>query len=193
MRRSSTPGSTSASVSSTCTASARSARAEVQEREGLQVGTAEERDVDDLVELAPLLAEHQALSPVFGGLHPEDPEEVRAEIVEDLANPEIGTLVAELGDRVVGNFVVVPIEMSSTHGRSRRPEGAALLGWAATRSDVRGDGAGLGLTEATLRWARDKGYEVMVTDWRATNLLSSRFWPRRGFRPTFYRLYRSIP
>jgi hypothetical protein len=26
-----------------------------------------------------------------------------------------------------------------------------------------------------------------------TNLLASRFWPARGFRPTFLRLYRSIP
>jgi hypothetical protein len=33
----------------------------------------------------------------------------------------------------------------------------------------------------------------MVTDWRETNLLSSRFWPARGFRPFFLRLYRSIP
>jgi hypothetical protein len=33
----------------------------------------------------------------------------------------------------------------------------------------------------------------MLTDWRVTNLLASRFWPRRGFRTTFLRLYRSIP
>jgi hypothetical protein len=26
-----------------------------------------------------------------------------------------------------------------------------------------------------------------------TNLLASRFWPRRGFRTTFLRVYRSIP
>ena len=32
----------------------------------------------------------------------------------------------------------------------------------------------------------------MVTDWRATNLLSSRFWTARGFRPTFLRLHRLI-
>jgi hypothetical protein len=26
-----------------------------------------------------------------------------------------------------------------------------------------------------------------------TNLLASRFWPKRGFRTAFLRLYRSIP
>ncbi len=41
--------------------------------------------------------------------------------------------------------------------------------------------------------ARERGYGTMVTDWRVTNLLASRFWSARGFRPTFLRLYRHIP
>jgi GNAT superfamily N-acetyltransferase len=163
------------------------------EHPGIQVGEAEDRDVDDLLELDPLLREHQALSPVFGNAPVQDPEEARAEILEDIASPEVGNLVAEVDDRVVGNFVVVPVERSSMHRGLSQPEGAALLGWAATRPEVRGTGAGLALTDASFRWARERGYEVMVTDWRATNLLSSRFWPRRGFHPTFLRLYRSIP
>jgi hypothetical protein len=36
------------------------------------------------------------------------------------------------------------------------------------------------------------GYRVAVTDWRATNLLSSRTWPRLGFRQSFLRLHRRI-
>ena len=44
-----------------------------------------------------------------------------------------------------------------------------------------------------VRFARDNGIPTMITDWRMTNLLASRFWPRRGFRETFLRLYRSIP
>ena len=159
----------------------------------LQVGDAEDRDVDDLIEIAPLIAEQHNVSPVFGYMPPDDPEELRAEILDDIAKPETGCLVAEIGDRVVGNFVVVPVERSSAHTGLGRPDGAAHLGFAATRPEVRGSGAGIALTEASFRWAREHGYEVMVTDWRATNLLSSRFWPRRGFRPTFYRLYRSVP
>ena len=62
-----------------------------------------------------------------------------------------------------------------------------------TDPEVRGSGAGLALTQASFAWAYEAGYESMVTDWRVTNLLSSRFWPRRGFRTTFLRLYRSIP
>jgi len=43
-----------------------------------------------------------------------------------------------------------------------------------------------------MAWAHAAGYATMVTDWRATNLLASRFWPAR-FEPAFLRLYRSVP
>jgi GNAT superfamily N-acetyltransferase len=158
------------------------------------VRLADERDVDVLVELSPLLVEHQARSPVFGiGLPRESPEEIRADILEDLPKPEIGDLVAERDGRIVGAFQLIPVELSSMHSGLARPQGAVLLNWAATRPDVRGAGAGIALAEASFAWARERGYETMVTDWRVTNLLASRFWPKRGFRETFFRLYRSIP
>ena len=42
-------------------------------------------------------------------------------------------------------------------------------------------------------WAHEHGYHSMTVDWRSVNLLSSRFWPRRGFRPQYLRLYRAVP
>lgn len=33
----------------------------------------------------------------------------------------------------------------------------------------------------------------ITADWRSVNLLASRFWRRRGWRPTHLRLYRAIP
>ena len=155
---------------------------------------AREDDVDALVALTPLLPDHQAASPTFAGIPmTETPEELRAELLEDLAKPEIGSLVAERDGRVVGSFELVPVEQSSVHSGLARPEGAALLGWAATDPALRGSGAGLSLMEASWAWAHERGHEVMVTDWRVTNLLSSRFWPARGFRSTVLRLYRHIP
>jgi predicted N-acetyltransferase YhbS len=158
------------------------------------VRLAEERDVDALVELSPLIREHHAHAPVFGFVRPrETAAEIRAEILEDIPKPEIGDLVVEQDGRIVGAFQIVPVELSSVHTGVARPEGAALLGWAATRPEVRGSGTGLALTQAAFAWARERGHETMVTDWRVTNLLSSRFWPARGFRETFLRLYRHIP
>ena len=62
-----------------------------------------------------------------------------------------------------------------------------------TEPGLRGSGVGLALTAHVITWAHENGYPTMTTDWRMTNLLASRYWPRRGFRETFLRLYRSIP
>ncbi|MDQ3822305.1 MAG: GNAT family N-acetyltransferase [Actinomycetota bacterium] len=158
------------------------------------VRDASEDDVAAMVELSPLLGRHQALAPVFGAPSREPTEEaIRQDIAEDLAAHDVGNLVAEIDGRVVGNFVVVPATMTSMHTGLARPENAAFLGFAITAPEARGSGAGVALTEACFAWARERGYDTMITDWRVTNLLSSRFWPRRGFRETFLRLYRSIP
>jgi GNAT superfamily N-acetyltransferase len=117
---------------------------------------------------------------------------VRADILDDFNYDNVANLVYESEGRIVGNFFVCPLEMSSAHQGLARPPEASFLGFAVTDPGVRGRGAGLALTDASFAWARGQGYEVMVTDWRETNLLSSRFWPRRGFRKTFLRLHRWI-
>ena len=158
------------------------------------VREADPRDVDAIVGLAPLLARHQELSPVFSTRLPtEDVGELRAELEAEIASDEIGVLVAEIEGRAAGLFEVAPIELSSMHRGLARPDGACYLAFAVTLPELRGSGAGLVLTDAAFAWAHAAGYATMVTDWRVTNLLSSRFWPRRGFRLSFLRLYRSIP
>jgi GNAT superfamily N-acetyltransferase len=160
--------------------------------EGVREAT--EADLEVLMQLDPLLPDHQARSPVFGRGRPQEPEEeLRQELLEGLASPHSVDLLAEVDGRVVGGFYVTTVEDSPMHAGLARPPGAAFLAWAATRPEVRGSGAGLALTQAALAWARSRGHDLIVTDWRMTNLLSARFWPARGFRTTFLRLYRSIP
>ena len=127
------------------------------------------------------------------GSPPDDPDEVRADIEQEVANPDVGLFVAEAEGRVVGSFLVCPVEMSSSIVGLCRPPGGCHLAWAATLPSVRGTGAGLALMQAADAWAHGAGYTVMTIDWRVANLLASRFWLRRGFRPTFLRLSRSIP
>jgi ribosomal protein S18 acetylase RimI-like enzyme len=149
-------------------------------------------DVDALLPLD-LLAQHQAGSPTFAQTPAPDPAEVRDELAEEIADPKAGLLVAELDGRVVGCASAAPIEYSSLHGGLARADDACILGYAATLPEVRGSGAGLALTDGVFAWAREHGYPTVAVDWRETNLLASRFWRGRGFRPTFVRLYRSIP
>ena len=66
------------------------------------------------------------------------------------------------------------------------------LAIAGTREGERGKGIGTMLTQHGLFQARSAGYHYCEADWRSTNLLSSRFWPRQGFRPAVYRLVRRV-
>ena len=147
---------------------------------------------EDINAVLPLdiLGAYQAGSPVFG---PELPPAPRAEVEEELADEDSLLLLAELDGRPVGLASAAPVSYSSLHGGLARPDDAGILGYAAVLPEARGSGAGLALTEAVYGWCRERGYATVVVDWRVTNLLSSRFWPARGFRTSFYRLYRSIP
>lgn len=93
---------------------------------------------------------------------------------------------------MVGVVTGCSVEVSSLHAGLARAPGAGFLGFAAVLPEFRGRGAGRVLGEAVLSWSRDADHPCVVTDWRMTNLLSSRAWPRLGFRPTFYRLFRAI-
>jgi GNAT superfamily N-acetyltransferase len=156
------------------------------------VREATEADIEGLVEIGPLLSRHQTQSPVFSSVPEQTANEVRTDVLDDFATEGVANLVYEAEGRIVGNFFVCPIELSSVHSGLARPPGSAFLGFAVTDPAIRGSGVGVALTDASFAWARREGYDVMTTDWRVTNLLSSRFWPRRGFRTTFLRLHRFI-
>jgi ribosomal protein S18 acetylase RimI-like enzyme len=166
---------------------------EIPEREWpANVREATEGDVDALVEIGPLLSRHQGESPVFSAMPEQTAAEVRADVLDDFATDGVVNLVYEADGRVVGDFFVCPIELSSAHRGLVGPPGAAFIGFAITDPDVRGRGVGVALTDASCAWGRERGYETMAVDWRETNLLASRFWPKRGFRKTFLRLHRWI-
>jgi ribosomal protein S18 acetylase RimI-like enzyme len=150
-------------------------------------------DVDEVVTLDLELPRHQELSPVFADSRPWTAEESREEFLKDVDDPEVGLIVGEVEGRVVSLVAMVPVEKSSMHTGLARPERAAFLGYAATLPEARGSGAGLAATNEAFAWARERDYPSVIVDWRETNLLASRFWPARGFRRTFLRLYRSIP
>jgi GNAT superfamily N-acetyltransferase len=166
---------------------------EIPEREWpAGVREATEDDIEDLVEIGPFLSRHQRQAPVFSSVAEQTADQVRADVLDDFATDGVANIVYEVDGRIVGNFFVCPLELSSAHSGLARPPGAAFLGFAVTNPEVRGGGAGVALTDASFVWARERRYKTMVTDWRVTNLLSSRFWPRRGFRTSFLRLHRWI-
>jgi GNAT superfamily N-acetyltransferase len=145
---------------------------------------------DDYAEAARLELEMSAAmlpSPSFSDVPLQTHEEVLTEWSEG-GDEEYELFVAERDGRIVGQFLLYrrPPDL-------RVPREGIDLSQASTDPEARGTGVGRALTAHVIRWAYEHGYPVMTTDWRMTNLWASRFWPNRGFRTTFLRLYRSIP
>jgi ribosomal protein S18 acetylase RimI-like enzyme len=160
---------------------------------GVEIRPPSADEVEELIALDLALPEHQAQAPVFSTRPLPTREDSRKEWLETLAGDEEHILVGYLDGRPVACWAYVPLERSGEHTGLARAQKAAFLSFASTLPEARGSGIGVALTDAGFAWAAEQGYSVMVTDWRETNLLASRFWPRRGFRRTFLRLYRSIP
>jgi ribosomal protein S18 acetylase RimI-like enzyme len=162
-------------------------------------GAAEERPTDPAVrsgtmddlrsapDLVTQIWEHHRRAPTFTGLKVPPVEVFLADWETTLSLPETAYFVAELDGRVVGHLLLEQEEPDLA-----RPPGSIYLAVAASLPGARGRGVGVALTEHALEWAREAGYATMHTDWRVANLESSRFWPRRGFRETFYRLARRV-
>jgi ribosomal protein S18 acetylase RimI-like enzyme len=149
-------------------------------------------DIPALAALEVALPEHQGRSPVFSAGSKPTLEDAVAEWEADFDDTSYAVFVAEADDVVVGSAVGCSIEKSGSHVGLTRPDSAGFLGFAAVFPQYRGLGAGRALGETVEWWATEAGYPSIVTDWRVTNLLSSRTWPRIGFRNTFVRLHRVV-
>ena len=161
-------------------------------RSGLAIRRAERGDIPALAALEVSLPYHQGLSPTFSsGLVPTV-EESQKEWEEDFEDETYTTFVAVRDGQVIGSAVGCSLEKSGSHIGLARPANAGFLGFAAVHPASRGTGAGRALGEAVLAWAGTAGFSSVVTDWRVTNLLSSRAWPALGFTETFLRMHRFI-
>jgi GNAT superfamily N-acetyltransferase len=164
--------------------------APVEQREPtVRIRPATPDDVEELVDFEEILYTHQGDSPSFSGFTMPPRDEVRKEFDEVWEDESYIPFVASDGERLVGMVALY----RRPEGDLRVPANNIDLAFAATRADVRGSGAGLALTEFGLNWAHENGFASMTVDWRSVNLLSSRFWTKRGFRPQYLRLYRAIP
>lgn len=125
------------------------------------------------------------MSPTFTGLTSPDWDTLLADWLETFDDESDTLFLAERGPDLLG---------SSLYYRPPHalgvPADAVRLATSAVVPHARGQGVGVALAESSFAWAREAGYGTIVTDWRAPNLLASRFWPARGFQPTFHRLHR---
>jgi GNAT superfamily N-acetyltransferase len=143
-------------------------------------------DLDAIVDTqSTLIWEHQRTAPVFTGISVPSRDAMRQAWSE--WEPDDVLFVAEREGRMIGHSLYYPAPAElGVPPRSVRLASSAVI------PSERGSGLGVALAEQGMAWAAEAGYAAVTTDWRVTNLLASRFWPARGFRPTFIRMMRII-
>lgn len=157
---------------------------------GIEIRLARKEDEAAIRKAAVYIMEHQAQEPVWGVAYAEDRkrfEDGYAALIDD----ESGFLwVAVQDGELLGFQAFFPAEESESD--MMMPGSCICLEVGATAPHARGLGVGKSLTRYGLVHARQAGFVNCVTDWRITNLESSRFWPRRGFASYAYRLVRQV-
>ncbi|PEL08146.1 GNAT family N-acetyltransferase [Bacillus sp. AFS017336] len=156
----------------------------------VQIRVSNNEDEKRIRELATVIMEHQAKSPVFAPGFIEEREDYQEGYAE-LINDETATLwLALYQNEIVGFQVFESAEASDENLLT--PESCISLVVGATVESSRGKGVSTALLDHGLTFAKKEGYQFCETDWRITNLESSRFWSKNGFKPIAYRLVRKI-
>jgi GNAT superfamily N-acetyltransferase len=159
---------------------------------GVTVRWAVRADIAQLAMLDVELPRHQGLAPTFASGTVPTVEHALSEWESDFGDPEYAVFVAERDGEMVGSLIGCALEKSHAHTGLARPDNAGFLGFAAVFAHARGGGVGRALGNAMLNWTMERGFDSVVTDWRQTNLLSSRAWPAFGFTENFIRLHRLV-
>jgi ribosomal protein S18 acetylase RimI-like enzyme len=155
---------------------------------GIRRATAADRAM--LAGVSQWLRRYQAGPPIWGAALPEDTPQIEGGYAEMAGDEKATVWLAFLDGQIAGFQAYVPAE--SADDNPLIPPACVDLTVAATHPELRGRGVGSALTQIGLTDAAAQGYTACVVDWRVTNLMSSRFWPRRGFQTAVYRLVRRV-
>jgi ribosomal protein S18 acetylase RimI-like enzyme len=155
---------------------------------GVQIRQLGPEDRELIADFSNVIWTHQVLAPVWAIQLPEGAQrEGWAELAED---PQVVAWLATLDGKPAATQSYYPSEQGED--MLFVPEQTAHLAVAGTRPWARRHGLMRALTQNGLADIYAKGFHWCETDWRSTNLLSSRYWPRQGFKSALYRLTRRI-
>ncbi len=154
---------------------------------GIEIRRIGPEDAKSVETLYDLIARHHVETPTYAVTLPERYDAFPADYAEDIADPGSHYWAAFDGETAVGLA-----SFGAAEPCIMVPDGAWELGTAMTAPQARGRGVQRALLRAGFEAARDAGATHSITDWRTANLLSSRTWPKLGYRPTHFRLHRSI-
>lgn len=156
---------------------------------GVRVRQADKRDGEALKDISSLIFSHQAGAPTYAPVPPERMLDIREGYGELPEDAERVTLLALAGEELL-EFVCA--ETGADDENMYVPENSAEISICGIVERARGKGIGGMLARHMQNRLIDDGFTNVITDWRIANLNSSNFWPKQGFAPIAYRMFRRI-
>lgn len=155
---------------------------------GITIRRASMDDREIVERLSGVISGIQSQSPSYSPMSPRAREAERDDYLEEIDGPDGFWLAVDATD---GRPLGMTISYAPDPGLAV-PDGATYLGSTMALPEERGRGVARALLRFVLERGRDAGATHCVTNWRTTNLLASRTWPRLGFRHTHHRLVRRL-
>lgn len=147
-------------------------------------------DIEDIMRISSLTLKYQTKAPVWAIGLPEEIEELEEGYAELIEDDDSDLWLAFKDNKLVGFQCFRKLKTDETN--MMFPESSIEIVAAGTIAEKRNQGIGSFLTEKGLTHAKKNGIKYCITDWRITNLLSSKYWPQKGFLPFAYRLTRKV-
>jgi len=146
-------------------------------------------DLPAVVELEQSFQRFSHTAPSLSDLRLQSAEEVASEWQGTWDDPAFTHFVCERDGAVAGHLLLYRRPGDDL----RVPVDSIDIALTATAERARGEGIGRSLFAHAVAWAKENGFRSLTVDFRTVNLLASRFWTNRGFRPQYLRLYRAVP
>ncbi len=152
-----------------------------------EVRAANKMDREIIGKMSSIIQSYQNSAPTFEPALPEVVLNIKAGYESLVEENDETVLIALMDTKELGFQAYSPITSDLM-----TPDNGIELIIAGTYNSQMGRGIGKKLMNEGCRIMNERGYSSMITDWRITNLASSTFWPKCGFRPVAYRMARYI-
>lgn len=152
-----------------------------------EIRVANKMDGEMMSKMSSIIQSYHNVAPTFELALPEVVSDIK-DAYQNIVEENNGMcLIAIKDSKELGFQVYYPITSDLM-----TPDIGVELSIAGTYYSHMGKGVGKKLMNEGHKIMIEKGYNNMVTDWRITNLASSTFWPKCGFKPVAYRMVRHI-
>lgn len=152
-----------------------------------EVRVANKADSEAMGQMSNIIASYQNSAPTFQPVVPEFIANIKEGYKSIVEEDDETVLIATKDMEELGfqDYCSITPDLMA-------PDNGIELSTAGTYSSQMGRGVGKKLMNEGCRFMKEKGYNNIITDWRITNLASSTFWPKCGFKPVAYRMVRYI-